>query len=96
MIYLDMIRGVSRAIKAETEEEIMNRPDKRQKIVKTILKIVYDAIKSGKNGMTNTEICKKTGLNNRRVREATQQLKTNKMIGYTECRCGHTPIYHKL
>jgi transcription initiation factor IIE alpha subunit len=87
-----MIRGVSRAIKAETEEGVMNIPDKI--VVKTIKDRVLETIMNSKDGYTNTELCKTTGIKSRRVREATQYLQMEKLITCKSCRCNHTPIYY--
>jgi len=92
MIYLDMIRGVSRAVKAETEEDVMNEPDK--KVIKTIKTRVFETIMKSKDGCTNTELVRITGIKQRRVREATQSLQMEKMIVAKYCRCNHTPIYY--
>ncbi len=68
--------------------------------IQTKQEFIYDkvlkAIKKYKKGLTNTEVSQKTGIVNRRIREATQRLKIDKKIKVTYCRCGHTPIYHAI
>ena len=56
-------------------------------IIKEIL-----ASQKYKDGLTNKEITKLTGIRPRGVREATQRLKNTEGLQEKPCRCGRTPI----
>ena len=90
-----MIRGANKLLRAESEEEILRSAD--IKPVKHNADFVLDALKSHKkNGLSNWEIAKITGLRSRRVREEVQRLRQKGMIKEDTCRCKRTPIYYIL
>ena len=56
-----MIRGAGKLLKAESEEDVLNRPE-----VKRNYDVILDVLKDAKDGMTNHEICIKLDFQVRR------------------------------
>ena len=91
----DMIRGAAILLKAESEEEVLSRPD--IKPVKYNADLILEILqKHKKDGVTNAEIAKASGVKLRRVREETQKLKQQGVLKEKTCRCTRTPIYYIL
>ena len=91
----DMIRGAGKLLKAETEEEVLSRPN--IKPVKYNSDLVLEALQTHKkDGLSNWEIAELTGVKVRRVREETQKLKQQGILKEKSCRCMRTPIYYIL
>lgn len=58
---------------------------------------VIGAFKKYKDGITNDEIARVTGVKPRRVREETQKLKARGMLKEKPCECSHkTPFYYPV
>ena len=87
-----MIRGAAKLLKAESEEDVLNRP-----VVLTNYMRILELLKKEKNGLTNHEICVKLDFQERRrVSENIQVMKDRGLVGENSCRCGNTPIYYIL
>ena len=87
-----MIRGAGKLLKAESEEDVLNRPE-----VKRNYDVILDVLKDAKDGMTNHEICIKLDFQERRrVSEQISKMKDRGLVGQRSCRCGHAPIYYIL
>ena len=85
-----MIRGASKLLKAESEEDVLNRPE-----IKTYYMRIFDALKEAKDGLTNHEICIKLSIKERRrVSEKVAEMKDEGKVSEKRCRCGHAPIYY--
>ena len=86
-----MIRGAGKLIKADSVENILNRPEK-----KTNLTVVYETLKKHKDGLTTNEISMKSGVLSRRVNESLKRMKQRGMVKEKLCRCQRTIIYYIL
>ena len=85
-----MIRGASKLLKAESEEDVLNRPE-----IKTYYMRILDALKEAEDGLTNHEICVKLNLpERRRASERISKMKDEGIVFEKRCRCGHAPIYY--
>ena len=85
-----MIRGASKLLRAESEEDVLNRPE-----IKKNYDVILDVLKGAKDGMTNHEICIKLDFQERRrVSEQISRMKDRGIVEEKKCRCGHAPIYY--
>jgi len=87
-----MIRGAAKLLRAESEEDVLNRPE-----VKRNYDVILDVLKKAKDGMTCHEVCIKLDFQERRrVSEQISKMKDRGLVGQRNCRCGHAPIYYIL
>ena len=76
-----------------TKKIIMEIPE--EKPIKFNADLIREVLeKHKKDGLSNWEIAKLTGVRPRRVREETQNLKTLGLLKEKPCRCKRTPLYY--
>ena len=76
-----------------TKKIIMEIP--KEEPIKFNADLVLETLQTHKkNGLSNAEISKTSGVKLRRVREETQKLKNKGLLTEKLCRCRRTPIYY--